>query len=363
MTLTADLGWIRTEKDKAKGVQSSLASPSLKRLAINFPFPTVKISRRTLGSTWPRALERPPRRGAWEIDTVAWDTGKGPCHRQPSAGALRDPRSPPPAQQLSRDPLYSPGTRRWPPAAGTAPSPAPSQRRAEWGAQPWVPTTGTEVELGKTAMVWGGGIQIIRLLLPGRISQRNLTRGLQPHQAAASTVVTATLFSLPSRLCSVTTVSKTHSTQPREHHGALTREHTEVRGSPSCSRGSGSPNPAPGCAFSRLRSQTDGTEEGGICQQVPRGREESPGAGMPALLCPSRSTEPRYSPEGKPGQRGQQRRAGGRSPLSATLGPCKATLSPQNFAFAASIPHDAAKPLPRSKASSPGAHGTAFLGG
>lgn len=28
------------------------------------------------------------------------------------------------------------------------------------------------------------------------------------------------------------------------------------------------------------------------------------------------STEPRYSPEGKPGQRGQQRRAGGCSPLS-----------------------------------------------
>lgn len=49
--------------------------------------------------------------------------------------------------------------------------------------------------------------------------------------------------------------------------------------------------------------------------------------------------------------------------LSATLGPRKATLSPQDFAFTASIPCDTAKTLLRCKASSPGVHGAASLGG
>lgn len=49
--------------------------------------------------------------------------------------------------------------------------------------------------------------------------------------------------------------------------------------------------------------------------------------------------------------------------LSATQGPRKATLSPQDFAFTASIPCDTAKPLLRCKASSPGVHGAASLGG
>ena len=52
-TLSADLGWIGTGKVKAKGLQSCSVDPSLETVSLNFPFPVVKITARTLGNTWP----------------------------------------------------------------------------------------------------------------------------------------------------------------------------------------------------------------------------------------------------------------------------------------------------------------------
>lgn len=123
---------------------------------------------------------------------------KGPATDSHPQGFSRkqDPCSPPPAEQLSRDPLYSPGTRHGPqqlawPRAQLRASAGPSGEHS-----PGFPPQGQKWSSAKQR--WStGGIQIIRLLLPGCISQRNLTRGLQPHQAAASTVVAANLLSLP----------------------------------------------------------------------------------------------------------------------------------------------------------------------
>lgn len=57
LTLAADLGWIGTGKVKTKGLQSCSVGPSLETVSLNFPFPVVKITARTLGNTWPRDLE------------------------------------------------------------------------------------------------------------------------------------------------------------------------------------------------------------------------------------------------------------------------------------------------------------------
>jgi len=52
LMLAADLGWIGTGKVKARGLQSCSVNPSLETVSLNFPFPVVKITARTLGNTW-----------------------------------------------------------------------------------------------------------------------------------------------------------------------------------------------------------------------------------------------------------------------------------------------------------------------
>lgn len=229
-----------------------------------------------------------------------------------------------------------------------------------------VSNTGTKWSSAKQR--WStGGIQIIRLLLPGCISQRNLTRGLQPHQAAASTVVAATLLSLPFGMlspvvqCNDSEQNPLHTTQrtPRSPQPGARGGERLSRSLRAAREAVGHQTPLQAVPFpASARERMAWRKEEFVSKFLGAGRKAQ------ALGCSTlSSTEPRYGPEGKPGQRGQQRRAGGRSPLSAMPRPRKATLSPQNFTFAASVPRATAKPLPRCKASSPGVHGAASLGG